>query len=107
MRNYALLVLGIANTIEGVVGLFGYKFSIPSKYEGHTWTKKYIQGCGISRIIFGIPWIILSFVIWEKEFDLKTAIIIAVIGSLPSLAYDVLNSIKYRRMLKQEMENQP
>lgn len=107
MRNYTLLVFGIAYIIEGIFGLFGYQLIVPSKYDGFAWTKKYIQGNGVSRILLGVPWLILFFTSVEEQFNIETLVSILIIASLPSLAFDIWHSIKFKKILKREIEKQP
>lgn len=61
-----LLSLGIFWTLYGVAGLLGFQ-RINERYKRKSWTKKYIQSCGIGWLMIGIPWIVLYLLCFFYE----------------------------------------
>lgn len=106
MQNYNMLILSIVYIITGIFGLCGKQFIVPDKYDGFPWTKKYLQGNGLSWILLGVPWFILFLIPIKDRFDMITVMIILIFAALPSLAFSIYHTIKFKKILKRDIEIQ-
>lgn len=63
-----LLSLGIFWTLYGVAGFLGFQ-RISERYKRKSWTKEYIQSCGIRWLMIGIPWIVLYLLCFFMKYN--------------------------------------
>ena len=91
--------------LYGIAGLFGY-LNIPSKFKGYSWTKEYIRRQGITWILLGFPYLVLSFVLpayfpnLDRHNSTVTIVIIAL--GMPSFIYSMMIDRKYKALIKKE-----
>ena len=91
--------------LYGIAGLFGFQ-NIPSKFKGYSWTKEYIQRQGITWILLGFPYLVLSFVLpaYFPNLDRHNATVTIVIIALgmPAFIYSMMIDRKYKALIKNE-----
>lgn len=94
-----IFLLGVFYTCYGIAGILGH-YNIQQKFEGHSWTKEYKRACGISSIMQGLPWIVLSALQFLFSFPFYVVIFSILLFSIPSILY----SIRFTRYYKQKLE---
>ena len=93
--------------LYGIAGLFGF-LNIPSKFKGYSWTKEYIRSQGITWILLGVPYFVLSFVLpaYLPNMDSRNstvAIVIIALG-MPAFIYSMVIDRKYKALIKKERD---
>ena len=97
--DYSLLILGLLDLAFGIAGLLG-KTKIPVKYAGKSWSRACGRDMDIGEIILGVFWIAATLIVGfvKVSSGVRAAILF---GSLvPGLAYALVISRKYKKMLK-------
>ena len=94
-------------TLYGIAGLLGFQ-NIPAKFKGHSWTEEYTRKQGLTWLLLGLPYLILSLVITRffPELDGRhsvTSVAIIILG-LPAFGYSVWLDRVYKARLKKELE---
>ena len=89
--------------IYGVVGVFGFQI-IPYKFQGHSWTKEYTRKQGITWILLGIPYFLLSIMAPNGLASNKMTYIAIIVAGIPSFIYSILIDRKYKALLKKEQD---
>lgn len=98
-----ILGFGIVCTLYGIAGILGFQV-INERYKNHDWTAKYIRYHGISRLMLGIPWLILYLLIYNKDINRLVMCLLILLCGIPSFVYILLNEQKYHDMLKEEQD---
>lgn len=94
-----LFLMSIFYIIYGIFGLFG-KINIPKKFKGYKWTKDYTKISGVSYLLLGFPWLILSIAFSLYNPGYGKMILFVILCSLPALIFSIYNEIKYLKMIK-------
>ena len=93
-------------TLYGIAGLLGFQ-NIPAKFKGHSWTEEYTRKQGLTWLLLGLPYLILSLVITRffPELDNRgIAYAAIIILGLPAFGYSVWLDRVYKARLKKELE---
>ena len=98
-----LLFTGILLSLYGILGLCGVQ-RIPAKYEGKSWTKKYIRCRGVSWLLLGLPWICFYLVSRNMNIDNFAAGVTVIVISIPAVIYVAVYDRKFNAMLKNDQE---
>lgn len=94
-----MLKWGAYWTMLGILKLFGIGIA-NSKFQGHSWTKKYIKSCGWCYLLMGIPFIVLGLL---DSYGIYTASILErLLVGVPSFICAILIDNKYRKLAKEE-----
>lgn len=94
-----ILVIGIVWTLYGLVGLLGVQ-RIPAKFKGKPWTGRYIRWQGVSWLLIGIPWIILSLATEGKGMGVSVMLPLILVCTLPGFIYTVVLDRRYTAKTK-------
>lgn len=98
-----ILGFGIVCTLYGIAGILGFQV-INERYKNHDWTAKYIRYRGISRLMLGIPWLILYLLIYNKDINRLVMCLLILLCGVPSFVYILINEQKYHNILKEEQD---
>ena len=102
-----LLSLGIFWTLYGVAGLLGFQ-RINERYKRKSWTKKYIQSCGIGWLMMGIPWIALYLLWYFYQVQWSVIALLMILFSVPSIVYSFCIEKKYKSKIAEDaIKEQP
>ena len=96
-----IFLLGVFYTCYGIAGILG-RYNIQQKFEGHSWTKEYKRACGISSLMQGLPWIVLSALQFLFSLPFYVVILSILLFSIPSIWY----SIRFTRYYTQKLEEE-
>ena len=96
-----LLATGIILILYGLAGLLGIQ-KIPAKFQGKSWTRRYIRYQGISWLLLGVPWTVLSLATADKGLGTPVMVLLLFACSLPGFFYTVILERKYTARLKLE-----
>ena len=68
MSVITLWVISVFWILYGIAGLLGFE-NLPEKYKYKSWTPDYIRMNGICKLLLGVGWFILGFVL--RAFSLS------------------------------------
>ena len=101
-----LMYMSLFWTLYGIAGLLGFQ-NIPAKFKGHSWTEEYTRKQGLTWLLLGLPYFLLSLVItrYFPEMDNRSITYAAIILlGLPAFVYSVWLDRVYKARLKKELE---
>ena len=93
-------------TLYGIAGLLGFQ-NIPAKFKGHSWTEEYTRKQGLTWLLLGLPYFILSLVITRffPKLDHSGIVYAAILLlGLPAFVYSLRVDRVYKARLKKEQE---
>ena len=104
MSVITLWVISVFWMLYGIAGLLGFE-SLPEKYKYKSWTSDYIRMNGIAKLLLGVGWFILGFVLRAVSLSLLQELGLGLLFALPAVGYGLYADHKtkdWRRQANQE-----
>ena len=93
---------GIAYTIIGLLGFVGVG-SIAPMYKDTSFENECRKDSAINNIMFGVPYIILHFIVDAFSLSLPLRLVLMVVVGIPSVSRSAKTKAKYNKMLEEEL----
>lgn len=86
MSVITLWVISVFWILYGIAGLLGFE-NLPEKYKYKSWTSDYIRMNGICKLLLGVGWFILGFVLRAFSLSLPQQWGLGLLFALPAVGY--------------------
>lgn len=93
-----IFYLALAFVVYGICDLTGLN-SVHTKHAAQPCAKKYARFRGISKLLLGIPWIIVYFLNIYFQWTTGQLILLLLVCSIPSIIYSVVIIQKFNAIL--------
>lgn len=104
MSVITLWVISVFWILYGIAGLLGFE-NLPEKYKYKSWTSDYIRMNGIAKLLLGVGWFILGFVLRAVSLPLLQEMGLVLLFALPAVGYALYADRKtkvWRRQANEE-----
>ena len=93
---------GIGYTVIGLLGIAGIANVMPV-YKHTSFEAQARRDSAINNLMFGIPYIILHYIVQMFGFSLPIRLVLMVVFGIPSMSRSTKTKAKYDKMLKEEL----